>query len=50
VDDLARAEVAREVPLGRVGESADLGSLVAFLCSAQAGYLTGLSLAVDGAG
>jgi 3-oxoacyl-[acyl-carrier protein] reductase len=48
VDDLARAEVAKEVPLGRVGEPAELGNLVAFLCSAAASYLTGLTLAVDG--
>jgi 3-oxoacyl-[acyl-carrier protein] reductase len=48
VDDLARAEVATEVPLGRVGEPADLGNLVAFLCSAGAAYLTGLTVAVDG--
>jgi len=48
VDDLARAEVAKEIPLGRVGEPSDLGSLVAYLCSAPAAYLTGLVLTVDG--
>jgi 3-oxoacyl-[acyl-carrier protein] reductase len=48
VDDLARAEVAKEIPLGRVGEPSDLASLVAYLCSAPAAYLTGLVLAVDG--
>jgi 3-oxoacyl-[acyl-carrier protein] reductase len=48
VDELARAEVAREVPLGRVGEPSDMGSLVAFLCSDAAAYLTGLAIAVDG--
>jgi 3-oxoacyl-[acyl-carrier protein] reductase len=48
VDDLARAEVAKEVPLGRVGEPSDMGGLVAFLCSDAASYLTGLSVAVDG--
>jgi len=48
VDDLARAEVAREVPLGRVGEPADLAALVAFLCSPAASYLTGVTIAVDG--
>jgi 3-oxoacyl-[acyl-carrier protein] reductase len=48
VDELARAEVAKEVPLGRVGEPADLANLVAFLCSAPASYLTGLVVAVDG--
>ena len=48
VDELARAEVAGEVPLGRVGEPSDLGNLVAFLCSDAAAYLTGLTLTVDG--
>jgi 3-oxoacyl-[acyl-carrier protein] reductase len=48
VDDLARAEVAGEVPLGRVGEPSDLGGLVAFLCSDAAAYLTGLVIPVDG--
>jgi 3-oxoacyl-[acyl-carrier protein] reductase len=48
VDELARAEVAKEIPLGRVGEPSDLANLVAFLCSAPAAYLTGLVLAVDG--
>jgi 3-oxoacyl-[acyl-carrier protein] reductase len=48
VDELARAEVAREVPLGRVGEPADLAGLVAFLCSPAASYLTGVTIAVDG--
>jgi 3-oxoacyl-[acyl-carrier protein] reductase len=48
VDELARAEVGKEIPLGRVGEPADLANLVAFLCSAPASYLTGLVLTVDG--
>lgn len=48
VDELARAEVAKEVPLGRVGEPADLAGLVAFLCSPAAAYLTGLVVMVDG--
>jgi len=48
VDDLARAEVAKEVPLGRVGEPEDMGKLVAFLCSDAASYITGQLIAVDG--
>jgi 3-oxoacyl-[acyl-carrier protein] reductase len=36
------------VPAGRLGEPAGLGALVAFLCSAQAGYLTGAAIPVDG--
>ena len=48
VDDLARREVAKEVPLGRVGEPQDMGSLVAYLCSDAAAYITGQLIAVDG--
>lgn len=33
---------------GRVGDPAELGALCAFLCSAQAGYLTGQNILIDG--
>jgi 3-oxoacyl-[acyl-carrier protein] reductase len=36
------------VPAGRAGQAADFGAVVAFLCSAQANYLTGTALPVDG--
>jgi 3-oxoacyl-[acyl-carrier protein] reductase len=36
------------VPAKAVGEPADLGAVVAFLCSEQAGYLTGTAVPVDG--
>ena len=48
VDDLVQTEMAKDIPLGRVGEPADMGHLVAFLCSAPASYLTGLTVAVNG--
>jgi NAD(P)-dependent dehydrogenase (short-subunit alcohol dehydrogenase family) len=36
------------VPLGRPGHAAEVAAVVAFLASAQAGYVTGSSWAVDG--
>jgi 3-oxoacyl-[acyl-carrier protein] reductase len=48
VDDLIRAEVADQVPLGRVGEVADMAGLITFLCSPAASYITGQTIAVDG--
>jgi 3-oxoacyl-[acyl-carrier protein] reductase len=47
-DDLIRAEVAGQVPLGRVGEVADMAGLITFLCSPVASYITGQTIAVDG--
>src|ERR1044071_7363083 len=35
-------------PLGRIGAPEDVASLVLFLCSPQAAYITGACLAVDG--
>jgi 3-oxoacyl-[acyl-carrier protein] reductase len=37
-----------EIPLGRFAEPAELGAVVAFLASPAAGYITGVSLPVDG--
>lgn len=37
-----------DVPAGRLGEPEELAALTAFLCSKQAGYVTGQSVAVDG--
>ncbi|MEP6661844.1 MAG: SDR family oxidoreductase [Acidimicrobiales bacterium] len=39
---------AAAIPAGVIGEPADFGAAVAFLCSQQAGYITGAHLLVDG--
>ena len=44
------AERARGNPAQRYGDPAELGAACAYLCSAQAGYITGQSLLVDGGG
>ena len=38
----------RTIPAGRFGSAAEFGELCAFLCSRQAGYLTGQNLLIDG--
>jgi 3-oxoacyl-[acyl-carrier protein] reductase len=41
-------EAVAAYPLGRLGEPEDIGSVVAFLLSADAGWLTGQTVVVDG--
>jgi len=37
-----------QIPLGRVGESFEIGGLAAFLCMPTGGYITGETITVDG--
>jgi 3-oxoacyl-[acyl-carrier protein] reductase len=46
--DAARKERIATVPAGRLGDPAEFGAACAFLCSAQAGYITGQNLLIDG--
>jgi len=47
-DERLRARVVGRIPLGRIGRVEDVAGVVAFLCSADAAYLTGQDLVVDG--
>lgn len=40
--------IARDIPMGRIGKPEELGALVAFLASQQAGYITGTTIQIDG--
>jgi len=42
------AEIAASIPAGRIGEPAEFGAAVAFLCSPAAAYINGINLPVDG--
>jgi 3-oxoacyl-[acyl-carrier protein] reductase len=42
------AFVAREIPFGRFGRPEEIADVVAFLCSARAGWITGACIPVDG--
>jgi 3-oxoacyl-[acyl-carrier protein] reductase len=42
------ARQAAAIPAGRIGEPAEVGAVIAFLCSGPASYVTGQSLLVDG--
>ena len=46
--DEAEARARDRVPAKRFGDPAEFGDACAFLCSAQAGFITGQSLLIDG--
>jgi len=46
--DEARAEIARSIAARRFGRPEELGDACAFLCSAQAGFISGQQLQMDG--
>jgi len=41
-------DAAAGIPAGKLGDPADFGRVVAFLCSEPASYLTGAAIQVDG--
>lgn len=44
----ARDKLTAKIPAGHTGDPADIASAAAFLCSEEAGYVTGVVLDVDG--
>ncbi|HEY4344305.1 MAG TPA: SDR family oxidoreductase [Parvibaculum sp.] len=44
----ARAEIAESIAAKRMGDPAEFGDACAFLCSAQAGFISGQNLQLDG--
>lgn len=43
-----KSELEEEIPMGRFGESLEIGKLAVFLCSDSCSYLTGQIIKVDG--
>ena len=39
---------AKALPMGRYGDASEFAALCAFLCSAEAGYITGQTIVIDG--
>ena len=42
------AQIMAKVPMGRWGKPEEVGSLAAYLCSDEAGFITGTDIVIDG--
>jgi NAD(P)-dependent dehydrogenase (short-subunit alcohol dehydrogenase family) len=49
LDRIGRDSFAHWIPLGRVGQIADISEALVFLCSDEASYISGTTLQIDGA-
>jgi 3-oxoacyl-[acyl-carrier protein] reductase len=47
LEEMRRIKVG-QIPAGRMGDAAEFGEACAYLCSAQAGYVTGQNFLIDG--
>ncbi len=47
-DGLDEAQLKKTVPLNRFGEPEEVAALVAFLASAESGYITGECISING--
>lgn len=48
IKEVGESEVRKRIPAGRVGTADEVGSLIAYLCSDEAAYITGTSVTIDG--
>lgn len=46
--EILETKILPEIPVGRLGEPAEVASLVAYLCSDEAAFLTGANIAMNG--
>ncbi len=48
LNDKQKEAILATVPMGRLGVGADIGAAVVYLASAEAGYVTGQTLHING--
>jgi acetoacetyl-CoA reductase len=46
--EILDTKILPQIPVGRLGKPEEVAALVAFLCSDDAGFITGANLAVNG--
>jgi 3-oxoacyl-[acyl-carrier protein] reductase len=48
INEKKKETLMKQIPLGRIGKPEDIASMVQFLSSDEAGFITGQTITVDG--
>jgi acetoacetyl-CoA reductase len=46
--DVLDTKIIPQIPLGRLGKPGEIAALIAYLCSDDAGFVTGANIAING--
>jgi acetoacetyl-CoA reductase len=46
--DVLDTRINPQIPVGRLGQPAEVAALVLYLCSREAGFVTGANIAING--
>ncbi len=47
-EEIMKTKILPEIPVGRLGEPEEVAALVAYLCSNEAGFVTGANISING--
>ncbi len=47
-EDVLKTKILPEIPVGRLGQPAEVAALIAYLCSEEAGFVTGANISING--
>jgi acetoacetyl-CoA reductase len=47
-DEIMKTKIIPEIPVGRLGQPEEVAALVAYLCSDEAGFVTGANISING--
>jgi acetoacetyl-CoA reductase len=47
-EEIRETKIIPQIPVGRLGDPDEVAALVAYLCSREAGFVTGANIAING--
>ena len=47
-EEVMQTKILPDIPVGRLGQPEEVAALVAYLCSNEAGFVTGANISING--